>query len=184
MEKLAENIYKINADSNLFFLDFDEKTVIDTGPPNYKGDISKELSGLTDLAKIKKVVFTHLHYDHIGNFDLFPNAQFFASEEEIDYFKKHKIKAILHPLFAAKFNIDLKPLKELKGFDIIKTPGHTIGSICLLYKKEKILFSGDTLFYNGFGRTDFPNSNPEDMEKSLEKLRKLGYKILAPGHDY
>ena len=83
-----------------------------------------------------------------------------------------------------KFKVKLSPLKDLLGLKIIKTPGHTKGSICLYYQKEKILFSGDTLFYNGFGRIDFPFSDPGKMEESLEKLKKIKYKILAPGHDY
>ena len=89
MEKLAENIYKLNVDSNIYFLDLDEKLIIDAGPRNYKEIVKKELSKLVFLDKIQKVIFTHLHYDHIGNFDLFPNAEFFALEEEIEYFKKH-----------------------------------------------------------------------------------------------
>jgi hydroxyacylglutathione hydrolase len=184
MEKLAENIWKLNVDSNIYFLDFDEKIVIDTGPPDYKEIVKKELGKLTRLDSINKVIFTHLHYDHIGNFDLFPNAKFYASEEEIDYSKKNKNFAVLNPLIAAKFNIELIPLKELQGFEIIKTPGHTNGSICLYYKKDKILFSGDTLFYNGIGRMDLPNSKADEMENSLKNIKKIDYKILAPGHDY
>ncbi len=179
-----ENIWKLNVDSNIYLLDFKEKIIIDAGPKNYKDTVKEELGKVTDLDKINNVIFTHLHYDHIGNFDLFPNAKFYASEEEIEYLKKHKIFAIGDPLLAAKFNVELFPLKELEGFDIIKTPGHTKGSFCLLYKKEKILFSGDTLFFNGFGRIDFPGSAPEKMKASLDLLGKIDYKTLAPGHDY
>lgn len=184
MEKLADDIWKLNADSNIYFLDLKEKIIIDTGPKSYRDEIKKELSQIIDLKKVEKVIFTHLHYDHMGNFDIFPNARFYASEEEIAYFKKHRIFAIGDPILAAKFNIELHPLKNLDGFDIIKTPGHTKGSICLLYKKENILFTGDTLFFNGYGRIDFPGSAPEKMEESLKILEKIKYKILAPGHDY
>jgi len=185
MEKLAENIWKLNVDSNIYFLDLKEKIIIDTGPRIYKKVIEEELQKLIKLGKIEKVIFTHLHYDHSGNFDLFPNADFFASKEEIELLKQNKMYTIGDPLLALKFNIKLNPLETLKGFDIIKTPGHTKGCICLLYKKEKILFSGDTLFFNdAIGRTDFPFSSPEEMHDSLEKLKKIPYKILAPGHDY
>jgi len=184
MEKIAENIYKINVDSNVYFLDLDEKIIVDTGPSNYKEVVRQQLQKLTSLDKIQKVIFTHLHYDHSGNFDLFPNAEFFALAEEIAYFKSHPIYAIGNPFLAAKFKINLKPLSELKGFDIIKTPGHTHGSFCLLWKKDKILFSGDTLFFNGYGRIDFPGSLPDKMESSLKKLKEIDYEILAPGHDY
>jgi glyoxylase-like metal-dependent hydrolase (beta-lactamase superfamily II) len=171
-------------DSNVYFLNLKEKIIIDTGPKQYKEIVRKELEKLISLEKIKKVIFTHLHYDHIGNFDLFPNAEFFAAEAEINYLKKNKVFAIGDPLLAMKFTIFLNPLASLEGFDIIPTPGHTKGSISLFYKKEKILFSGDTLFFNGIGRTDFPNSVPEKMGQSLKTLEKIRYRLLAPGHDY
>jgi glyoxylase-like metal-dependent hydrolase (beta-lactamase superfamily II) len=184
MEKLADNVWKLNVDSNVYFLDFKEKMIIDTGPPDYKEKVRKELSKKVALDKVDRVIFTHLHYDHAGNFDLFPNAKFYASEEEIRLFNKDKANAILHPVIAEKFDVRLNPLKSLEGFDIIKTPGHTSGSISLFYKKEKILFSGDTLFFNGYGRLDLPTSEAQKMGESLNKLKELDFKILAPGHDY
>ena len=45
-----------------------------------------------------------------------------------------------------------------------------------------VLFSGDTLFHNGIGRTDLPKSVPEKMNESLKKLRNLKFEILCPGH--
>lgn len=184
VEKIASNIWKINVDSNVYFLDFDDKIVIDTGPAAYKEEVKEELSKLIPLDKIQKVIFTHLHYDHAGNFDLFPNAVFYASAEEIEYFKKHKAKALLDPLLSLKFKIKLEPLHDMNNLKIIKTPGHTHGSISLWYEKEGILFSGDTLFVNGIGRYDLPNSAPGKMQESLDKLKKIKYKILCPGHDY
>jgi glyoxylase-like metal-dependent hydrolase (beta-lactamase superfamily II) len=184
MEKIAENVWKLSVDSNIYFLDFDEKILIDAGPRQYRETVKKELSSVTDISKINKVIFTHLHYDHIGNFDLFTNAQFYASKEEIEDFKKNKLYVVGDPLLVLKFNVPLHPLDKLEGFDVIPTPGHTRGSFCLFYRKDKVLFSGDTLFLNGIGRTDLPNSAPAKMDSSLEKLDKLGYTILAPGHDY
>jgi len=58
---------------------------------------------------------------------------------------------------------------------VLHTPGHTKGSICLLGKN--FVFTGDTLFKDGCGRTDLPGSSQKDMENSLEKLSKL----LKPG---
>jgi glyoxylase-like metal-dependent hydrolase (beta-lactamase superfamily II) len=184
MEKLAENVYKLNVDSNVYFLDLDNKIVIDTGPPDYKNVVREELGKVVDLSKVDIVIFTHLHYDHCGNYDLFPNAKFYVSEDEFELYNKNKLHAILHPLIAAKFKVELNVLNELYGFDIIQTPGHTRGSFCLLYKKEGILFTGDTKFFNGHGRIDFPGAEPSKMEESLKKLEKIDYKILAPGHDY
>ncbi len=184
MKKIAPRVWKISVDSNVYFLDLKEKIIIDTGPKQYKVIVEGELSKKIELGKINKVIFTHLHYDHIGNFDLFPKAKFYASEEEIALLKKNKLYAIGDPILAKRFNIRLNILRDFNGIKVIKTPGHTKGSVCLFYEKEKILFSGDTLFFNGFGRIDFPFSDPVKMEESLEKLRGINYKILAPGHDY
>ena len=52
-------------------------------------------------------------------------------------------------------------------FKVIHTPGHTAGGICLYCKKEKLLFSGDTLFRGSWGRTDLPTSSFEDIINSI-----------------
>ncbi|MBR9698981.1 MBL fold metallo-hydrolase [Candidatus Woesearchaeota archaeon] len=184
MEKLAENIWKFKGVSNIYYLNLQKKMIIDAGFKNEKTRLEKELKEIVDPKEIEMVILTHLHYDHVGNIDLFPNAKFYASPEEIEAFKKDKVATILDPETAENFKVELHPLTELEGFDIITTPGHTHGSICLLYKKEKILFSGDTLFHNGMGRLDLPSSIPEKMDASLKRLDEVAYKLLAPGHDY
>jgi len=64
---------------------------------------------------------------------------------------------------------------------VVHTPGHSRGSITLTGEKEA--FTGDTLFADSIGRTDFPGSSPADMEKSLKKLRSLRDDfIVYPGH--
>ena len=69
-------------------------------------------------------------------------------------------------------------------FNIIKTPGHTPGSICLYNKNHKILFTGDTLFADGgIGRTDFSYSSQEEIIRSLEMIFTLPDEIIIhPGH--
>ena len=184
MKEIAPKIWKLNVDSNIYFLDLKEKIIIDAGPKAYRAVVEEELSKVVSLDKIDRVIFTHLHYDHIGNFSLFPNAKFYTSAEEIKLLEKNKMYAVGDPLLAKEFKVKLHPLKDFLGLKVIDTPGHTKGSVCLYYEKEKVLFSGDTVFFNGFGRIDFPFSDPGKMEESLEKVEKIGYKILAPGHDY
>jgi len=103
--------------------------------------------------------------------------------------KPENINIILltHNHFDHNGNIDLfKNAKLKKTFPKIKTihaPGHTQDDVCFLYKN--ILFSGDVIFdkdHNYIGRTDFLESQPEKMKTSLEKLKKIKYKTLAPGH--
>ena len=66
-------------------------------------------------------------------------------------------------------------------FTVLHTPGHTPGSVC--YQTGDWLFTGDTLFRDSIGRTDFPGSNPIDMRNSLCALKMINgdYKVL-PGH--
>ncbi len=184
MEKISDDVWKINVDSNVYFVDSEEKIIIDCGPPGAGDIIKNELSKKIDLDSVEKVIFTHLHYDHIANFDLFGNAKFYASLKEVEFYRNNKLHAILNPEVADRFNVELHPLSSLPGFLIIETPGHTKGSMCLFYKKDGVLFSGDTLFFNGHGRIDFPGAVPDKMKESLEKLGKTDYEILAPGHDY
>ena len=66
-------------------------------------------------------------------------------------------------------------------FHVIHTPGHTPGSVC--YQTGSSLFTGDTLFHGGCGRTDLPGGDGEAMAASLEKILPLaGTCTLYPGH--
>jgi glyoxylase-like metal-dependent hydrolase (beta-lactamase superfamily II) len=69
-------------------------------------------------------------------------------------------------------------------FDVMHTPGHTEGSICLYEERHALLLSGDVLFAGSYGRTDLPGGSDEAMVASLERLaRDLpdGVRVL-PGH--
>jgi glyoxylase-like metal-dependent hydrolase (beta-lactamase superfamily II) len=118
---------------------------------------------------------------------LFKKAKFYASKEEIDTLKKYPLLAT----YSKRADDELKKIKlipipnKIDNLEIIKTPGHTIGSICLFLRKEGILFSGDTIFNEDlFGRIDLATSVPSKMEDSIKKLKKLKIKILCPGHGY
>jgi len=74
------------------------------------------------------------------------------------------------------------------SFDVIETPGHTPGSVTLLCTGEtgdKVLFTGDTLFRDSCGRTDFPGSSTEDIMRSLKRIAELpGDYEVYPGHSF
>ncbi|MBN1502007.1 MBL fold metallo-hydrolase [Candidatus Woesearchaeota archaeon] len=187
ISKIAKNIWKINADSNVYLLDFEDKIIIDTGNRAKRHILKQFLSKLVDFDKVGIVIFTHLHYDHIGNFDLFSNATLYASKKEINNLSKNAIDTVLNEDMAKKFkNAKVEEIpKKISKLEIIETPGHTSGSICVWYDEEKILFSGDTLFDRKItGRTDLPTSQSDKMRESLMKLVNYNFKILCPGHDY
>lgn len=187
IKKITDNVWKVDCDSNVYLLE-KEKTLIDTGRRSKRNILVQFLSKVIDFVDIRIVIFTHLHHDHIANFDLFLNAKFYASAEEIEDFKKNPLGSVLDKNTLERFkDVKLLPLSMLpKVFDdlvIIKTPSHTRGGVCLLYD-HKILFSGDTIFDTCIGRTDLPTSAPDKVQESLNKLVSFNHKILCPGHDY
>lgn len=182
ISEIVPGVWKISNDSNIYYIK-DKNMLIDCGDRRFLENIKKDCASLFDFSSIKMVVFTHLHYDHCGCVDLFHYAKFYASHEEIRAYQKNP-KGMLFSNDMVKLigGIDLVPFDKLEGFEIIKTPGHTAGGICLLYKG--LLFSGDTLFENGVGRVDLYSSDSRDMEFSLAMLKRIKYDVLCPGHDY
>jgi len=65
---------------------------------------------------------------------------------------------------------------------VLLTPGHSPGSICLYLEEEKILISGDVVFFGSIGRTDFPGGSLSLLQKSIDKLTQLDVEYLVPGH--
>ena len=112
-------------------------------------------------AKLKYIINTHFHPDHT------------LANEEI---KKETGAKILTPKDGKEIKIGKSILK------VLSTPGHTKDSICLI--SENSIFTGDTLFRNGHGRTDLPGGSQKEMEESLEKLSKIikPGMIIYPGH--
>lgn len=106
----------------------------------------------------KKVVgclITHSHFDHVG-----------ALKKILDYYK----------ITLGKINSD----KFI--YETINTPGHTTDSVTYYFKAEKVMFTGDFIFYRSIGRTDL-GGNDNDMINSLEKIKKFPDDIkLFPGH--
>ena len=185
IKKISDKVWKLDCGSNLYLLELDEIVVIDTGIRSCGDSIQTFLSKVCPLDKVKHVIFTHLHYDHVGNFDRFSGARFYASKEAMMDFKRDPAGTVLKEDIAEKLgNIELSPAEDLLGLKIISTPGHTRGSICIWYEEERILFSGDTMLGGGLGRTDLPTSVPEEMQPTVMRLLKLNHKILCPGHDY
>lgn len=106
----------------------------------------------------KKVVgclITHSHFDHVG-----------ALKKILDYYK----------ITLGKINSD----KFI--YETINTPGHTTDSVTYYFKAEKVMFTGDFIFYRSIGRTDL-GGNDNDMINSLDKIKKFPDDIkLFPGH--
>ena len=196
IKNLKENLWKISFKlfgSEVYLLKLKGKNIlIDTSSILNRRELKKSLEELKlPLEKIDIVLLTHNHFDHAGNIRIFKNAKIYGEYED---FKNKKVHNPFIPSLQ-KFKTEdeeerkaenILPLEKLNmpEIQVMKTPGHTKGSVVFYMPKEKILFSGDTVFERGIGRTDLPNSAPEKMSESLEKVRKLDVKLLCPGHDY
>lgn len=194
IKKIKENIWQITFNlfgSCVYIMKNEGRIiVIDTGARWNREELEEDLEKLKiNPAEVDVVLLTHNHFDHTGNINLFENAKVYGSYADFDckglngpFMKKFKEIKEAKPDKSKKKIIPLSELK-IEGIKTIKTPGHTEGSVCYYMPKEKILFSGDTIFHNGgIGRTDFPNSSREKMEDSLKELEKIDYEILCPGH--
>lgn len=168
----------------------DEVMVIDPG------------DGLTQIVAdikarpVKVIVVTHAHWDHVGALSGLASVtgapiamsaedaklvDGVSSQEGIDldrgYGAPH-VDILLHDGDMVTVGSDT--------FEVIQTPGHSEGSICLYCAKEKALFSGDTLFAGGrFGRTDFEYGSQAQMVQTLQnKFADIPDDVVVyPGHE-
>jgi hydroxyacylglutathione hydrolase len=130
---------------------------------------------------VKFVVNTHGHSDHISGDQLMQKR--YHVPVCIHEFDAHLLSETIDRESATDVMLKHGSLIEFgdEKLRAIHTPGHTKGSICLL--ADKVIFTGDTLFAGGIGRTDFPGSSYSDMMKSLEKLQQLPESLVVyPGH--
>ena len=187
VNKISDNVYKISNDSNIYYIK-DLNIVIDAGNRDFYESVKTDLESVCDLEEIEIVILTHLHYDHIGCFDLFPNAKFYSTKRGVEDYKKDKISLILNEEIANMFDFELHDVGELElpeRLEVMESPGHSSAGLIVLDKENKILFSGDTKFDKGYiGRYDLPTSDKEELKSSLRKIDSLDYEVLCPGHDY
>ena len=130
-------------------------------------------------AKIKAILLTHGHLDHVGSVDRLVdiyNCPVYLSDNDKMYIDG-SLRTYRNNL--EEFNIQLKCntidayLINDPNIVVYETPGHTPGSVCYLFKNENSIFVGDTLFKTSVGRTDLTGGSRKDLEKSLKILVKL-----------
>lgn len=139
----------------------------------------------------KGILLTHGHFDHVGGVNRL--AERFALPVYAGLGEERLLEAPVS-LFPGLPAADERPVRweRLLGegdrlslgtleFEVLATPGHTPGGVC--YRCGEALFTGDTLFAGGVGRTDLPGGDGAALKRSLEKLAALeGGLTVYPGH--
>lgn len=178
--------------TNCYFY-YDENTregiVVDPGdePEKIRGYVEKK------ELKIQGILLTHGHFDHIMAVEELKkewNVPVYAAAEERRVLENPQLNLSVQMGRPVSLSVDyyLKDGEEVEllgeKMKCILTPGHTCGGMCYYFPRQGILFSGDTLFQESVGRTDFPTGSMSTLIRSIrEKILVLAPATkVCPGH--
>jgi len=177
---------------NVYVLD-EGRTLIDAG--NFYG-LLHELSQEFDISLLENLFLTHCHFDHVGGMgELFDwcNPKVYAHLDTLPYinFSNVPFMKIMEQAGRLEKVVMLRGGERIQAgrhlLEVIPTPGHTAGDICLYEHHSRILFSGDTLFpssptENILADADKQLGNKEQLAVSLGRLLPYAVDFLLPGH--
>ncbi|GFO98169.1 hypothetical protein ig2599ANME_2392 [groundwater metagenome] len=173
-------------DANAYLVD--GHTLVDVGMDARA--IISQLENIMKPGELETIILTHCHCDHSGGAAQVAAA--FGAKIAIhmdDAPLLNNSRGSASELFGVRApsiipDILLAGGETFGELEVIHTPGHTPGGICLYSARAKALFSGDTVFQDGsFGRTDLTGGNAQKLIESIKKLTILDVSIMYPGHE-
>ena len=170
--------------------DTKETVIVDPG-----GSVKMLLGVIKEKGLIPAaILLTHGHFDHAGGAKELSDVldiKIYVHEKEKDTMKDPQLNASVmlgkRESYPADVFVKEGDVLELAGFsfEVLYTPGHTEGGACYYLREQKVLLSGDTLFCQSIGRTDFPRGSYSQLIRSIkEKLLVLPDDVrVLPGHE-
>ena len=187
------NLGLLDSNTYVYSTDTHHAMIIDFGVPCERVLKYVKENNLT----VDYLISTHGHYDHInyvGDYKKsFKNAKILCHVDEIDlirdpdgnlstFFGLDNSYDVGYEFLHDGDTVSLENTEGSVDFTVIHAPGHTAGCMCLYCEDEKIMFTGDVLFANGYGRVDLKYASPRDMASSLRRLYTYKGVKIFPGH--
>lgn len=200
VEQIGENIYRRSGSigSNVYFLDFSRKAIIDTGHPSETKEIIQDFRrfGL-DIESCEYILNTHSHGDHVGGNAFFrrkyTDSRILGTPKTIEITALAEEISLYEGLLDAYDSYDIDffisdgdriDLGEIE-LTVHETPGHADDSLSFYIPTRKILFSGDVCYRNIVAHLDLLNNPYESLSKlkrTYKNLLKMDIVAMAPGH--
>lgn len=180
-------------DSNVYVAIGSEKAFLIDSGSGRDPELCDRIEGVLDGYSLSGILLTHCHADHaagaleisehfscsvyVGRFD----APHLESADAVVCGRMLGIHARPTPCIPVSEG-DVFDLGDGETLQVMETPGHTRGGVCYYSPGSGILFSGDTLFAQGFGRTDLPTGAYNELISSLRRLSIVNISTIYPGH--